>query len=270
MEEWAMTNNNKVIVNKNYLNALETVMNNSVYGKFPTAKPAPVDIDKVLKDYTKADVEATQAFVAGLDTDGDARYNNPKVEPKASEEQVAETIESTEIYRQARLAVIRADVLSPEARTAILMAQEKQVSYGLDKYPEPLNANTWDIEETIEHIMDESIDKLHYLVMLRIKLEQSLVNGAYNDIVAVRKVNTRVAGITRMITNVISDMYYLIEMNTTIDIETGAVEHLDNLDKVKGLMIHEGSPEADAIFDKLKKTIKTSYSSISANKGKLY
>ena len=48
------------------------------------------------------------------------------------------------------------------------------MAYGLDKYPEPLNADTWSTIETIDHIIDESIDKLHYLVMLRIKLERKL------------------------------------------------------------------------------------------------
>ncbi len=45
------------------------------------------------------------------------------------------------------------------------------MAYGLEKYPEPLNADTWSIIETIDHIIDETIDKLHYLVMLRIKFE---------------------------------------------------------------------------------------------------
>lgn len=89
---------------------------------------------------------------------GDPRYNEPKQAPKASEELVEETIEATEIYKR--------------AKELILKAQRGQVAYGLDKYPEPLNADTWSMLETIDHIIDESIDKLHYLVMLRIKLEK--------------------------------------------------------------------------------------------------
>lgn len=98
----------------------------------------------------------------------DFRYNEPKESPKASEELVNNTIAETEIYRKAKL--------------AILQAQKKQVAYGLDKYPEPLNPNTWDILETIDHIIEESVDRLHYLVMLRIKMEQQLVGVKEDDI----------------------------------------------------------------------------------------
>lgn len=99
----------------------------------------------------------------------DTRYNVPKEEPKASQESINQTIMETEIYRKAKL--------------AILQAQKKQVAYGIDKYPEPLNSNTWSTLETIDHIIDESIDKLHYLVMLRIKMEQQLVCEKTDDAV---------------------------------------------------------------------------------------
>ena len=89
-------------------------------------------------------------------TQGDARYLKPKEEPKVSNEQITQTIEETRIYN--------------EAKQIILNAQRRQVGYGIEKYPEPLNADTWTIGETIDHIIDESIDKLHYLVMLKIKL----------------------------------------------------------------------------------------------------
>ena len=88
--------------------------------------------------------------------EGDARYNVPKQEPKVSEEDITRTIETTSIYSK--------------AKEVILNAQRRQVAYGLEKYPEPLNANTWSTVETIDHIIDESIDKLHYLVMLRERL----------------------------------------------------------------------------------------------------
>lgn len=89
-------------------------------------------------------------------TEGDARYNVPKQEPKVSEEDITRTIETTSIYAK--------------AKEVILNAQRRQVAYGIEKYPEPLNANTWSTVETIDHIIDESIDKLHYLVMLRERL----------------------------------------------------------------------------------------------------
>lgn len=98
-----------------------------------------------------------KGFEEGLKQD--SRYNEPKGAPKTSEKMVDETIQSTEIYRRAKM--------------QIMNAQRKQVAYGLDKYPEPLNADTWSTVETIDHIIDESIDKLHYLNMLRIKLEQA-------------------------------------------------------------------------------------------------
>jgi hypothetical protein len=105
---------------------------------------------------------------------GDSRYNTPKEDPKANDTQVEETIESTEIYKR--------------AKELILKAQHKQVAYGIDKYPEPLNADTWTMIETMRHIIEESIDKLHYEVMLLVKLEREAENelkrlkGKDNDI----------------------------------------------------------------------------------------
>lgn len=88
----------------------------------------------------------------------DPRYNEPKGKHKASEEQIDEAIENTEIYKR--------------AKELILKAQRGQIGYGIDKYPETLNANTWTMIETMHHIIDESVDKLHYEVMLLIKLER--------------------------------------------------------------------------------------------------
>lgn len=68
------------------------------------------------------------------------------------------TIEENEVYEK--------------AKRAIFEAQIKQVAYGLEKYPEPLNHKNWSAVEAIDHIIEESVDKLHYLVMLKIKLEE--------------------------------------------------------------------------------------------------
>lgn len=110
----------------------------------------------------KGDDNIGKAFAEGLkdciESYKDGRYKIPKGEPKASDEFVDRTIEETEIYRR--------------AKELILKAQRKQVAYGLDKYTTPLSADVWDILETIDHILDESIDKTHYLVMLRIHLER--------------------------------------------------------------------------------------------------
>jgi len=92
---------------------------------------------------------------------GDSRYNVPKEAPMAPEDLIDQTIAETEIYR--------------EAKMEIMQAQRKQVGYGLDKYPKPLSADVWDILETVDHIVDESVDKLHYLVMLKIHLKREIV-----------------------------------------------------------------------------------------------
>lgn len=87
---------------------------------------------------------------------GDTRYNTPKVAPQVPIDIIEETIEATQIYK--------------DAKELILAAQRRQVGYGIQKYPEPLNADSWTTVETLDHIIEESIDKLHYLVMLRSKL----------------------------------------------------------------------------------------------------
>lgn len=88
----------------------------------------------------------------------DHRYNEPKTKHKATEEQIDEALESTEIYKR--------------AKELILNAQRGQIGYGIDKYPRTLSADVWNILETIDHILGEDIDKTHYLVMLRIHLER--------------------------------------------------------------------------------------------------
>lgn len=114
---------------------------------------------KQITDEVEAQMFFNQLNTKQLEQEAkDHRYNEPKGKHLAPEEIISETIESTEIYSR--------------AKELILNAQRKQVGYGLDKYPEPLNADTWTTVETIDHIIDESIDKLHYLVMLRLKLEQ--------------------------------------------------------------------------------------------------
>lgn len=88
----------------------------------------------------------------------DTRYNLPKLAPTASADDVENAILHNPIYSA--------------VRDSMFGAQNRQVAYGLDKYPEPLNASTWTIMETIDHIISETVDKLHYLTMLKIKLQQ--------------------------------------------------------------------------------------------------
>lgn len=90
----------------------------------------------------------------------DTRYNVPKGNHKASDEAINKAIKDNEIYK--------------EAKEWILGAQMGQVGYGLDKYPETLQESSWTILETLDHIIQESVDKLHYEVMLRIKIARML------------------------------------------------------------------------------------------------
>lgn len=85
------------------------------------------------------------------------QYGKPKPKVTVPEETIDKTIANNEIYRR-----VRAALNSP---------QREQVGYGIQKYPEPLNADTWTILETIGHIKGELIDALHYLTMLEIKFE---------------------------------------------------------------------------------------------------
>lgn len=90
---------------------------------------------------------------------GDIRYNVPKEKPKFSTEEIDRVIADNEIYRRTRSEIER-------------NAQREQVGYGMGKYPEPLNADTWTIIETLGHIKGEIMDALHYITMLEIKFEK--------------------------------------------------------------------------------------------------
>lgn len=149
----------------------------------------------------------------------DTRYNVPKSEPSVEHDVIDTTIAETEIYRRARLAILgdvqrNQTINHNKATDIILKAQQRQVGYGLEKYPEPLNPNTWSISETIGHIIDESIDKMHYLVMLRIKFEQGLVGKADTRTYSV------IETIDRMIEDAIEELYSLVELSIEDDIKT--------------------------------------------------
>lgn len=115
--------------------------------------------NKIMKAFESIELSKFFSSKDDVPAHGDERYRNPKQEPKASSEDAEEVIDETEIYKR--------------AKERILKAQQKQVAYGIDKYPEPLNADSWDIIETIDHIMDESVDRLHYMEMLKIKMERA-------------------------------------------------------------------------------------------------
>jgi hypothetical protein len=56
-----------------------------------------------------------------------------------------------------------------ESRQAFLSVQESQIDKGADKYPEPLNPNSWTIDELVDHGLMELVDQVHYTVSIRAK-----------------------------------------------------------------------------------------------------
>lgn len=131
-----------------------------------------------LKEYHEADYN----FAKKRSKEGvlDTRYNEPKTPPKANREQAKKAIDENKIYSSVRDAFYDAqkkyaeyygaEYPEGEVKEEFDKAQETQVAYGLDKYPETLNADTWTVIETIDHIIGETVDKLHYLNMLKTKL----------------------------------------------------------------------------------------------------
>lgn len=63
--------------------------------------------------------------------------------------------------------------------------QKSQINKGLDKYPEPLNPDSWTTIELIEHALQENIDQLHYLTAMleKEKTKASICTGSkmYSD-----------------------------------------------------------------------------------------
>jgi hypothetical protein len=106
-----------------------------------------------LKDAKKPQQDVAEVEEVNLD-------NKSGIIEQVPPEEVMETLHENEIYRRAK------------ARMAGV--QNNQIAYGLRKYPEPLNSDTWTILQTIRHIQEEHVDALHYLTMLEIKLEQML------------------------------------------------------------------------------------------------
>ena len=95
----------------------------------------------------------------------DKRYNKPKLlQPLATEAAAAKAIDENPYYRE-----VNAALKDEESK----LAQEKQVRYGLDKYPETLNGDKWSILETLDHIQGELVDGLHYISMLKAKIKES-------------------------------------------------------------------------------------------------
>lgn len=102
----------------------------------------------------------------------DTRYNEPKGKPRASKEVIDAVIDTNEIYLRSRYAIKQ--YADKHLVDILLDAQREQVGYGIDKYPEPLNKDSWTIEETLEHIISEGIDRLHYENMLILKVKKEM------------------------------------------------------------------------------------------------
>ena len=94
----------------------------------------------------------------------DKRYNTPKLmEPLATAEAVTKAIEENPYYRE-----VNALLKDDESKEA----QRKQVAYGLGKYPETLNGDSWSPLEALEHLQSELVDALHYISLLKEKFKK--------------------------------------------------------------------------------------------------
>ena len=87
----------------------------------------------------------------------DVRYNTPKLPPQAKEDAVTKAINENPIYRE-----VNSLLKDEESKKA----QRKQIAYGLDKYPETLNPDSWSTSEALEHLQSELVDALHYIGLL--------------------------------------------------------------------------------------------------------
>ena len=95
----------------------------------------------------------------------DKRYNKPKlVQPLATEAAAVKAIAENPYYREGN--ALLKDEESKEA-------QMKQIKYGLDKYPETLNGESWTPLEVLDHIQSELVDALHYISLWKEKIKES-------------------------------------------------------------------------------------------------
>lgn len=99
--------------------------------------------------------------------EGDTRYNIPKTAPNVDATKVMAEIFTNPIYFDVLKLMMN---MTPEQKV-MTDEQKSQVGYGLSKYPESLNEESWSTVETIEHAMSEVVDLLHYLSMLKIKMK---------------------------------------------------------------------------------------------------
>lgn len=59
-----------------------------------------------------------------------------------------------------------------DARRMYEDTQKRQINKGLEKYPEPLNADSWSIDDLVQHAFDELVDQSHYIIALKFKSDR--------------------------------------------------------------------------------------------------
>ena len=95
-----------------------------------------------------------------MDHIADIRYNTPRPPLMTPKDVIDKAIDNNKIYREVK------DLLKDEESRE---AQRIQVGYGMSKYPETLNDESWSILEALEHIQGELVDGLHYISLLKEK-----------------------------------------------------------------------------------------------------
>lgn len=101
-------------------------------------------MNKQLTEWKKELEEETKKF----------EFGKLKQKPKATEEEVSKAIAENPIYAEA------------------IEQYRGQIAYGIDKYPETLNLNTWTLVETLDHKISEMVDELNYTIMLKQQIQK--------------------------------------------------------------------------------------------------
>lgn len=127
--------------------------------RFPDAMP----IQKICAEFgctEYAQIGKEYCTVHELKNKPDMRYNVPKNPHNISDEEIDKAIEENPIYRK---------VWERKAKT-----YRDQVGYGLVKYPETFNPDSWTKEELVQHFLQEINDAQNYLEGLETKFLQLL------------------------------------------------------------------------------------------------
>lgn len=102
--------------------------------------------------------------------------NNTKIELTAEELEILRSKPelAEELVRRAfNRAAHREHKLYREAVEMFTATHRAQIDKGAEKYPEPLNPDSWTMHQLIDHSMQEVADQVNYLTALKIKLDDS-------------------------------------------------------------------------------------------------